>query len=125
MANGWLSPEYRRRFDPEGAIFRLPANLDLNAFPATAWDGTSVKTPWRLVGEAMQNYGMVIMDQGANAIMCGEAWNAYPVNPIDTDPVLSASFGEDHPWGYGNSYHAWPDFPWQHLQLLQMNLVSI
>jgi hypothetical protein len=56
---------------PEGAIFRLPANLDLNAFPATAWDGTSVKTPWRLVGEAMQNYGMVIMDQGAK---CRYVW---------------------------------------------------
>jgi hypothetical protein len=74
----------------------------------------------------MQNYGMVIVDQGANAIMCGESpWEAYAINPIDTDPVLSASFGELHPWGHANSFHAWADFPWQHLQLLQMNLVSI
>jgi len=112
---------------PEGAIFRLPANLDLNQWPKIAWDGTSVKTHWRLVAEAIQNYGMVIMDQGGGAIMCGEdPFITYGgVNPIDADPILSKVMGTYHPWGYDNQAIHWVDFPWSQLQLLKMNLVSI
>jgi len=65
---------------PEGAIFRLPRNLDLNAYPATQWDGVSPKSVFRLIAEAMQNYGCVVYDQGGTAIFVSEKGDtpAYP-----------------------------------------------
>ena len=125
----WRCDGYPPQFDPnaipEGAIFRLPANLDLNLYTATAWDGVSVKTLWRLVAEAMQNYGMVATDQGGGWIMPGEDQALYNY-PIDTDPILSQVLGAYHPWGYDNQAVSQDTtaFPWDKLQLLQMNLVS-
>jgi hypothetical protein len=118
-------PQFDPNAIPEGAIFRLPANLDLNQYSATAWDGVSVKTHWRIVAEAMQNYGMVITDQGGGWIMQGEDPALYNY-PIDTDPILSQVLGAYHPWGYDNQAVSQDTtaFPWDKLQLLQMKLVS-
>jgi len=111
---------------PYGAIFRLPANLDLNQFPATQWDGVSVKTHWRLVAEAIQNYGMIPYDQGGGWLLGGEEPGVYGGASvvIDADPILSQVMGNPHPWGYDNQYVQQTDFPFTHLQVLRMNLVG-
>jgi hypothetical protein len=124
----WRTDGYPPQTDPnaipEGAIFRLPANLDLNAYPATAWDGVSVKKHWRIVAEAMQNYGMVPFDQGGGWVMAGEDPGLYGPGAIDNDPVLSQVMGQPHPWGYDNQLVNPSQFPFSQLQVLQLNLVS-
>lgn len=119
-------PQFDPNAIPEGAIFRLPADLWLNQYPAIAWDGVSVKTHWRIVAEAIQNYGMVIHDQGGGWVMDGENPYVYGPDPINTDPILSQVFGAGHPWGYDNQAISQDvrGFPWDWLQLLRMNLVS-
>lgn len=104
----------------EGDIFRLPANIDLNAYPATAWDGASPKSLWRLFAEAMRDYGCVIYDQAANAVAIGEAGATpqYPTDPY-TDwtnyPRVAGATG-----GLDYSYHAIAtEFPWDQAQLLR------
>lgn len=110
---------------PEGGIFRLPANLNLNNYPATTWDGVSVKTHWRIVAEAMQNYGMVAFDQGGGWLLAGEDQVVYGAGDIiSSDPILSQVMGAPHPWGYTNQYTDPTQFPFSQLQLLQTNLVN-
>jgi hypothetical protein len=71
---------------------------------------------------------MVIMDQGGTAIMNMEnGFTAqYPSFPPINDPRLVAVLGNLHPWGFDNQYlpTGGPDFPWDKMQLLKMNLVS-
>jgi len=118
------------QFTPEGAIFRLPANLDLNAYSATFWDGVSVKRLFRLIAEAMQNYGCVIYDQGGNAIMVAEKGDTpqYASDPYYKDPIVSQVVGPPTVGGgFANTYILLSDptvFPWDQMQLLKMNLVS-
>jgi|SRR5262245_30764024 len=103
---------------PEGTIFRLPQDLVLNYYPATSWDGVSPKSIFRLIAEAMQNYGCVVYDQGGTAIFVSEKGDtpAYPVNPYSQEPLASIM---------GAGYMALNDneFPWSKMQVLKMNLV--
>src|SRR5215469_9033322 len=101
---------------PEGAIFRLPRNLDLNTYPATQWDGVSPKSVFRLIAESMQNYGCVVYDQGGTGIFVSEKGDtpAYPVNPYSQEPLASIM---------GAGYMALNEFPWSKMQALKMNLV--
>ena len=101
---------------PEGAIFRLPRNLDLNTYPATQWDGVSPKSVFRLIAESMQNYGCVVYDQGGTGIFVSEKGDtpAYPVNPYSQEPLASIM---------GAGYMALNEFPWSKMQVLKMNLV--
>jgi hypothetical protein len=120
----WNSPPAQRTdgaqrgppYIPEGAIFRLPAGLDLNSYPATQWDGVSPKGIFRLIAEAMQNYGCVVYDTGGTAIFMCEKGDTpqYPVNPYSQEPVMSC---------LGNGYMALNEFPWSKMQVLKMNLV--
>jgi len=104
----------------EGDIFRLPANIDLNAYPATTWDGVSPKSVWRLFAEAMRDYGMVIYDQGANAVAVGEAGATpqYPTDPytdcVNYPRVCGATGGLDH-----RHHFIATEFPWDRVQLLR------
>jgi hypothetical protein len=101
---------------PLGAIFRLPQDLVLNYYPATSWDGVSPKSIFRLIAEAMQNYGAVAYDIGATAIFMCEKGDtpAYPVDPYSQEPLASIM---------GAGYMALNEFPWSEMQVLQMNLV--
>jgi hypothetical protein len=120
-------PNIGSHLTPEGAIFRLPPDINLDAYPALAWDGTRPKVLWRLIAEAMRDYGMVIYDQGGNAIMNMENpfTPQYSRNLVDADPILSGTLGGSHPWGFDNTYTSTgPEFPWDKMQLLKMNLVS-
>jgi hypothetical protein len=91
---------------PEGARFRLDPNLDIDAL--------NLPPMTRMMAKAAQRYGMIVRDQTGHAI------SFFAENPADlgTDPYTS-------PGGfYGGPY---PNaviqaFPWDHLQLLKMDL---
>jgi hypothetical protein len=91
---------------PEGARFRLDPKLDIDALNLPAMT--------RMMAIAAQRYGMIIRDQTGHAI------SFFAENPADkgSDPYTS-------PGGlYGGPY---PNaviqaFPWDHLQLLKMDL---
>jgi hypothetical protein len=91
---------------PEGARFRLDPNLDIDAL--------NLPPMTRMMAKAAQRYGMIVRDQTGHAI------SFFAENPADqgSDPYTS-------PGGfYGGPY---PNaviqaFPWDHLQLLKMDL---
>jgi len=125
----WRCDGYPPQFDPnamaEGMIFRLPPDINLNDYPNTFWDGTSVKTLPRLVAECIRDYGLVPTDQGGTAVLDMESPDRYPGDPLVNDPIISQVMGAPHPWGFDNIY-IWlaPGFPWDKMQLLKTNLVS-
>jgi len=125
----WRCDGYPPQFDPaaaaEGMIFRLPADIDLNAYGGTWWNGTSVKPLGRLIGEAMRDYGLLLKDQGGTAVFDIESPYTYPMQGnltvFEYDPIISQVMGAGHPWGYDHQYIG---IPWERAQLLQTNLVS-
>jgi hypothetical protein len=115
----------------EGDIFRLPANIDLDQYPATQWDGVSVKPLWRVLAEAMRDYGVMVYDQGGPSIAMEDPGVYTPPDAtgrsavIDNDPVLSAMFGDVDGGGYQWArIDPTTPFLFSELQLLQTNLVS-
>jgi len=97
---------------PEGAIFRFPADLDLNAYPALAWDGKGPKSLWRLVAEAIQNYGLVPYDQSPVTIIMAENTTHYTGTDLFDQWCNQYGFG---------GYTIPGDVPWDKLQLLKFN----
>lgn len=90
---------------PEGAHFRLDPKLDL----------ASLHLPrlTRIIAEAAQRYGIIVRDQTAGAI----ALYAEDPSPLRKDPY-PALFGSRTPFDILGR------FPWEHLQLLRMELKS-
>lgn len=89
---------------PEGARFRLDPNLDVNALglPPTT----------RAMALAAQRYGIIVRDQ--SSVVSFFAEDRVPFGP-DPYPTL---FGDTAPWDLLRS------FPWDHLQLMKMDLVA-
>ncbi len=90
---------------PEGARLRLDPQLNL----------TSLHLPWLtlMIAEAAQRYGMVVRDRGATV-----AFYAQDPTPTGTQPFVGS--GGYFEGKYPNQLLA--AFPWEHLQLLQMQL---
>jgi hypothetical protein len=94
---------------PEGARFWLDPRLDINAL------GLPPLT--RMIAEAAQRYGIIVRDQ------TGQAVGFFAEN--------TAQFGTDPYDGPGGLFGGTPSnilmrsFPWQHLQVLRMNLHSM
>ena len=91
---------------PEGARFRLDPQLDiakLNLPPIT-----------RMIAEAAQRYGMIVRDQTGNAV----GFFAENATQYGTDPYGGSNglFGGTPPNVLLRA------FPWEHLQLLKMQL---
>jgi hypothetical protein len=93
---------------PEGARFRIDPRVEL----------TKLNLPRMtlLMAQAVQRYGMVVVDQTGWAVGFG----AEDPTPLGTDPY----YGRTGLFG-----GSWPSellakFPWQHLQLLEMQLRS-
>jgi hypothetical protein len=94
---------------PEGARFRLDPRLDINAL------GLPPLT--RMIAEAAQRYGIIVRDQTGQAV----GFFAENTAPFGTDPY-------DGPGGlFGGtpSNILMRSFPWQHLQVLRMNLHTV
>jgi hypothetical protein len=90
---------------PEGARFRLNPALDVDAL------GLPPMT--RMMAEAIQRYGMIVRDQTSNAV----AFYGEDPSPSGSTPY-PALFGNRYPIDLFDS------FPWEHLQLLKMDLRS-
>jgi hypothetical protein len=90
---------------PEGARFRLDPTLDIAAL------GLPPMT--RMMAEAVQRYGMIVRDQTSNAL----AFYGEDPSPSGSNPY-AALFGNQYPIDLLAS------FPWDHLQLLKMDLRS-
>jgi hypothetical protein len=90
---------------PEGARFRLDPALDLNAL--------GLPPVIRIMAEAVQRYGMIVRDQTSNAL----AFYAEDPSPTGSNPY-GQLFGNQYPIDLLAS------FPWEHVQLLKMDLRS-
>lgn len=91
---------------PEGARFRLDPRLDLS----------TLKLPpmTRMMAQAAQRYGIIVRDQTGHALsFFAENPAQYGTNPY-TGP--SGFYGGPYPNPITRA------FPWEHLQLLKMNL---
>lgn len=91
---------------PEGARFRLDPKLDLSelALPPLT----------RMMAKAAQRYGIIVRDQTHHAVsFFAEDWRQF-----GTDPYTGKTgfYGSAYPNGVMEA------FPWQHLQLLKMEL---
>lgn len=98
--DGWVDSEDAV---PEGARFRLDPDLDL--------DTLDLPPPTRMLAEAAQRYGMVVRDRSGSVSLYGEAptdaagraaWEEW-FKPVPSGDVMA-------------------EFPWEHLQLLEMDL---
>jgi hypothetical protein len=89
---------------PEGARFRLDPSLDLDAL--------GLPGPVKAMARAAQRYGIYVRDKSSTFVF-------YAQNPLTLgfDPY-PALFGGMAPWDLLRS------FPWDHLQLLRMDLVK-
>jgi hypothetical protein len=110
-AGVWTAPARRtdgfvRETDalPEGAHLRLDPRLDLNAL--------QLPRPLLILARAAQRYGMVIRDTAGTVALYAEAPSA--ARPISYRRLLPA----------GPTWQALAQFPWRHLQVLQMHLTT-
>jgi hypothetical protein len=88
---------------PEGARFRIDPTVNLDAIdmpPVT-----------RMMAKAAQRYGMIVRDQTSHAL----GFFAEDPSPTGSDPY-STLFGGMYPTDLFAS------FPWDHVQLLKMDL---
>ena len=108
-AGEWSLPAQRtdgeatgERSIPEGAHFRLDPRLDL--------DSLGLAPLIRMMAEAAQRYGIILRDQSGVVSFYGEdrATSRGPRTPELLD-------GQAEGWAIGQ-------FPWRHLQLLEMDL---
>jgi hypothetical protein len=85
---------------PEGTRFRLPATVNLDNYNLTPYA--------KMVGKAIQRYGMVVVDKTSGAI----AFKAEDPTPSGTDPYTNGIFG-----GVAKT-SLFANFPWDQLQVL-------
>jgi hypothetical protein len=96
---------------PEGARFRLPADLDIESLPLTPYA--------KIVARAIQRYGLFVIDKNCR--------------PSDTKRCSSVTFKAEDPrplpggaipdpyaaiFGSVERHHLFDNFPWERLQLL-------
>jgi hypothetical protein len=91
---------------PEGARFRIDPSVDLSSIPMPPMT--------RMMAVAAQNYGMIVRDKTGQ----GLAFFAEDPSQYGFDPYYGASgfFGGRYPTELMRT------FPWQHLQLVKMDL---
>ena len=96
---------------PEGARFRLPANLDIDALPLTPYA--------KIVARAIQRHGLVVIDKNCRPTDTAKC-SSVTFKAEDPRPLPDSS----HPDPYGpifggvERHHLFDNFPWDRLQLL-------
>jgi hypothetical protein len=130
MAGRWSEPAQRTdggtegpNAIPEGTIFRLPANMNLDAMEMDPFA--------RMIAKAVQKHGMIVWDQsGAVGFRAENPANQYQ----DGHPywkeggIMRCRQGALTP-GNNAIYACWPperlqNFPWKDLQALQVRLAK-
>lgn len=111
-AGSFASPAQRsdgRSFDPasipEGARLRLDPSLDLGALPLSPFA--------RMLAEAAQRYGMIVQDGSRSTVVYAE--DPMPAIRDGQPNFYEARFGK-------KAYRAVREFPWGHLEVVQMQL---
>jgi hypothetical protein len=124
LADRWSFPAQRSdgesRYEfaiPEGAIFRLPANLDLDAI--------EMEPLARMIAKAVQKHGMIVTDRSGVVGFAGQ-------NPLNRYPEGSPYWGKGGIMRCPEGRYTWAcsgpmqlvGFPWDKLQLLKLDLRS-
>jgi hypothetical protein len=86
---------------PEGTRFRLPATLNLDSYNITPYA--------KIVGRAIQRYGMIVTDKDPGSAV---TFIAEDPTPTGSDPYTTGIFG-----GVGKD-HLFDNFPWGQLEAL-------
>jgi len=115
-SDGQVSPDRNPHAIPEGATFRLPASLNLDAMDMDPYA--------RMIARAVQRYGMVVRDRAGAVALVAES----PAGRYAQDPYTKAGGILNCPGGvYGQS--CWPNsngrlrgFPWDKLQVLKTRM---
>jgi hypothetical protein len=110
-SDGYISPQKNPYAVPEGAIFRLPADLDLDKIEMTPYA--------RMIAKAVQKHGMVVRDKGGAVVFYAE----NPAGRYAMDPYKWIFRGrnekEERFPAYLQLTHA---FPWDKLQMLALRM---
>ncbi len=103
---------------PEGATFRLPASLNLDALDMDPYA--------RMIARAVQKYGLVVRDKSGAVVLYAE----NPANRYAQDPYTKAGGILHCPSGVDGS-SCWPNsngrlrgFPWEKLQVLKSRMAQ-
>ena len=104
---------------PEGATFRLPLDLDLNALGLGPY--------CLMIARAVQEFGMVVRDKSGAVVFCAE-------NPLAPADATHPYYGRDGILGCPNGEFTWScgadtnnrllNFPWSSLVALDGPLIS-
>jgi hypothetical protein len=124
LAGRWSFPaqrtdgESRGKFSiPEGAIFRLPADLDL--------DTITMDPLARMIAKAVQKHGMIVTDRsGVVGFVAQNPVNLYPEGHpyYKAGGILRCPEG-GQTWACSGPMRL-AGFPWDKLQLLKLDLRS-
>jgi hypothetical protein len=95
---------------PEGARFRLPADLDIDALPLTPYA--------KIVARAIQQHGLVVIDK--NCTPDDSGCPAVTFKAEDPRPAPDATHPDPYDAIFGGvpRSHLFDNFPWDRLQLL-------
>lgn len=110
-SDGHISPEKNPYAIPEGATFRLPADLDL--------DKIAMDPYARMIAKAVQKYGLVVRDKAGATVLYAE----NPAGRYAVDPYTWIFRGRKPEEKSFPAYARLKSFPWDKLQMLkpQMN----
>lgn len=109
-SDGQIDPAKNRFAIPEGAIFRLPADLDLDKIPMDSYT--------RMVAKAVQKYGMVVSDKAGAIVFRAE----NPAGRYATDPYKWIFRGRNEKEATFPAYARFQSFPWSKLQMLKLQM---
>ena len=109
-SDGHVPPEKNSYAIPEGAVFRLPAGLDLGKLPMEPYA--------RMIAKAVQKHGMVVRDKaGAVTLYAENPAGRYAVDPYPWIFRSSTPGGKPIP-----AYAVLRSFPWDKLQMLKLDM---
>ena len=109
-SDGYTALEKNHYVIPEGATFRLPADLDLDKL---------VPDPYaRMIAKAVQKFGMVVCDKGGAVVFrCENPAGRYAVDPYGWILRNPADPAKTIP-----AYERLRQVPWDKLQLLKLQM---
>jgi hypothetical protein len=96
---------------PEGARFRLDPALNIDAL--------NLPPMTRAMAKAAQRYGIIVRDQTAHAI------SFFAENPSQTQSATSPYSGPGGFFGRSDPTAVIAAFPWDHLQLVKMDVHTV
>lgn len=115
-SDGHVKPEKNPFAIPEGATFRLPADLDLDKLEMDPYA--------RMLARAVQKYGMVVRDKAGAVVLYAEnPSNRYPEDPYTRIGGILRSPDGKASWATGpHTRGRLKGFPFDKLQMLKLQM---